>query len=108
MLVDNLANSVLVIFVLLIALGAVFYFWLQPPNFKNEVVCPVCKKRVTLEKLEEKTLGIFRKGESPPSNPFTIKLGGDNVKMVWYEKFETGDRCPNCGHEWRSTQIRRV
>lgn len=111
MFVNNLANFIfvaLVASVVLVALIAVFYFWNQPTSLKNEVMCPICKKRVTLEKLEEKALGVFRKGESKPSNPFTIKLGSDNVKMVWYQKFETGHRCPNCGYEWRSTEVRRV
>lgn len=108
MFISNLANLLFIALIVMIALIAMFYFLTQPPNLKSTGSCPVCKKWVTLEKLDEKTLGVFRKGESRQSNPFTIKLGGDDVKMVWYEKFEMEYRCPNCGHEWTSTEIRRV
>jgi hypothetical protein len=67
---------------------------------KDAEICPGCKRWRTQEKLEEKQLGVFRKGHRINR--------GSAIRMVWYEKYKIQYKCRQCGHKWESIQIRQL
>jgi hypothetical protein len=71
---------------------------------KEESQCPECHKYWAREDLDRELMGIFQKS--------TLLMRGNIANWRWvvlpHEKYRLYHRCMYCGHEWTSTETRRL
>jgi hypothetical protein len=71
---------------------------------KEESQCPECHKFWAREDLGQELMGIFQKS--------TLLMRGKIVNWRWvvlpHVKYKLYHRCIYCGHEWTSTETRRL
>lgn len=80
---------------------AIVIFWKSSQSSEKENQCPQCGKGWAAEKLEERSMGIFKRSVDGGSR-YTY------MGLITCQKYQIHYKCNYCSYEWLFTTIRTV
>lgn len=85
-------------------IAAGWQFFSKFEKFKASRKCPLCQSSWAREDLREELVGMFKKRFRPK-----IQVGrGAGEEIALHGKYILHHRCKHCGHEWTSTETRKM